>query len=92
MEPTIFKPRLKFKPPLKFFKFGHRPITLRGEGQIYERFPVQLCNLVAPVDFNLSTSVKKANFTEKKIKTFLNTSLNISLIKAVMIENIFESA
>ena len=23
MEPTIFKPRLKFKPPLKFFKFGH---------------------------------------------------------------------
>ena len=20
---TIFKPRLKFKPPLKFFKFGH---------------------------------------------------------------------
>ena len=24
MEPTIFKPRLKFKPPLKFFKFGHR--------------------------------------------------------------------
>ena len=24
VEPTIFKPRLKFKPPLKFFKFGHR--------------------------------------------------------------------
>ena len=24
MEPTIFKPRLKFKPPLKFFKFGHK--------------------------------------------------------------------
>ena len=24
MEPTIIKPRLKFKPPLKFFKFGHR--------------------------------------------------------------------
>ena len=24
MEPTIFKPRLKFQPPLKFFKFGHR--------------------------------------------------------------------
>ena len=23
MEPIIFKPRLKFKPPLKFFKFGH---------------------------------------------------------------------
>ena len=23
MEPTIIKPRLKFKPPLKFFKFGH---------------------------------------------------------------------
>ena len=23
MEPTIFKPRLKFKTPLKFFKFGH---------------------------------------------------------------------
>ena len=23
MEATIFKPRLKFKPPLKFFKFGH---------------------------------------------------------------------
>ena len=23
MEPTIFKPRLKFKQPLKFFKFGH---------------------------------------------------------------------
>ena len=23
MEPTIFKPRLKFKPPLKFFQFGH---------------------------------------------------------------------
>jgi len=22
VEPTIFKPRLKFKPPLKFFKFG----------------------------------------------------------------------
>ena len=24
MEPTIFKPRLKFKPPFNFFKFGHR--------------------------------------------------------------------
>ena len=23
MEPAIFKPWLKFKPPLKFFKFGH---------------------------------------------------------------------
>ena len=23
MEPTIFKSRLKFKPPLKLFKFGH---------------------------------------------------------------------
>ena len=23
MEPSIFKPRLKFKLPLKFFKFGH---------------------------------------------------------------------
>ena len=23
-EPTIFKPRFKFKLPLKFFKFGHR--------------------------------------------------------------------
>jgi len=23
VEPTISKPRLKFKPPLKFFKFGH---------------------------------------------------------------------
>ena len=32
MEPTIFKPRLKFKPPLKFFKFGHwtaKPIGLK---------------------------------------------------------------
>ena len=92
MEPTIFKPRLKFKPPLKFFKFAHRPITLRGEGQIYERFPVRHCDLVAPVVFNLSTSVKKVNLYSEKKLTFLNTSLNISLIKAVMIENIFESA
>ena len=29
MEPTIFKPRLKFKPPLKFFKFGHWKIDSR---------------------------------------------------------------
>ena len=29
MEPTIFKPRLKFKPPLKFFKFGHCTIFVR---------------------------------------------------------------
>ena len=27
MEPTIFKPRLKFKPPRKFFKFGHCTVS-----------------------------------------------------------------
>jgi len=36
VEPTIFKPRLKFKLPLKFFKFGHRAYTgfnIGGGGQ-----------------------------------------------------------
>ena len=31
MEPTIFKPRLKFKPPLKFFKFGHWRLKTREQ-------------------------------------------------------------
>ena len=31
MEPIIFKPRLKFKPPLKFFKFGHWKFHLQIE-------------------------------------------------------------
>ena len=34
MEPTIFKPSLKFKPPLKFFKFGHRSIIMCVAGFI----------------------------------------------------------
>ena len=29
MEPTIFKPRLKFKPALKFFKFGHQTLNFK---------------------------------------------------------------
>ena len=39
MEPTIFKPRLKFKPPLKFFKFGHRSHVFKevGEGNVKVR-------------------------------------------------------
>ena len=33
MEPTIFKPRLKFKPPLKFFEFGHRAEAFKSWAQ-----------------------------------------------------------
>ena len=32
VEPTIFKPRLKFKPPLRFNKFGHRFIIIVLDG------------------------------------------------------------
>ena len=36
MESTIFKPRLKFKPPLKFFKFGHRSLPyLHGKLRLW---------------------------------------------------------
>ena len=35
MEPIIFKPRLKFKPPLKFFKFGHCMNYLHWRGDCY---------------------------------------------------------
>ena len=44
MELTIFKPRLKFKPPLKFFKFGHwTPIAKTST-------PTELLNVLGPVN------------------------------------------
>ena len=42
MEPTIFKPRLQFKPPLKFFKFGHWKLYFSYKSQ-----PTQL-NIFKP--------------------------------------------
>ena len=42
MELTIFKPRLKFKPPLKFFKFGHW-LTLIGDGLNLDRYVSRTC-------------------------------------------------
>ena len=47
MEPAIFKPRLKFKPPLKFFKFGHRlqkykDQNIRVFGKNWIHFDVEL--------------------------------------------------
>ena len=39
MEPAIFKPRLKFKPPLKFFKFGHLMTFLKSLRSVLERGP-----------------------------------------------------
>ena len=34
MKPTIFEPRIKFKPWLKFFKFGLRSRKIRGHGSL----------------------------------------------------------
>ena len=39
MKPTIFEPRLKFKPPLKFFKFGLRLQIIKG---LFNRVCVQI--------------------------------------------------
>ena len=36
-EPTIIKPRLKFKPPLKFFKFGHSNFAFLLQ-QVYQNY------------------------------------------------------
>ena len=69
MEQTIFKPRLKFKPPLKFFEFGHWSISIRFMDNLtfttslyeFNEFKPRLKLPKKPVSIELGLNIEKLN-------------------------------
>ena len=59
MEPTTFDPRLKFKPRLKFFKFGLRAKTLFVDNDY-------ICESIFPADTaHLADMIEQLHLTEE---------------------------
>ena len=88
--PLLQKTRQLWKDAL-FFKTGHFKLTMGGEGKIQFTLLLRLCDSVAPLVLILRNSVRKANLSGyiSRIQNIF-VLLNSSLIRGVMINNIWD--
>ena len=81
MEPAIFEPRLKFKPRLKFFKFGHRFFFTQCAMCIY-KLKANLFNVLSKKKKKMKLFLRDICSNIEPIKIIRNTKLKFfSLFK-----------